>query len=94
MRNRDKSRCNWFVMVMLLIVAWFSYKFVQQQSELNAVNQDYAVAQTRLAAAQERNAALRVERDSLSDAAYIEKVAREDLGMTRQGEMPYISARR
>ncbi len=94
MREKEKSRCSWFVVVMVLIAVWFSYNFMQQQSNLNAVNQDYAVAKARLAKAQERNAALRVERDSLSDAAYIEKVAREDLGMTRQGEMPYISARR
>ncbi len=94
MEDKGKRRYSWFAVVMILIAVWFSYKFVQQQSSLNAVNQNYAVAKARLAKAQERNATLRVERDSLSDAAYIEKVAREDLGMTRQGEMPYISARR
>jgi len=85
---------NWFVIVMFLLAVWFSYKFVEQQTVLNDVSYHQSMAQVRLSEAQERNKALRVERDSLNDGAYIEKVAREDLGMTRQGEMPYISARR
>ena len=54
---------------------------------------DYEATRIRLEEARARNAELKKERDSLSDAAYIEKVARESLGMTRQGEVPYISAR-
>ena len=93
-KDADGSRLNWFVFLLLAIIGWFSYTFVNQQSDLNAVNRDYAAARERLAAARERNETLRVERDSLNDLAYIEKVAREDLGMTRRGEMPYISAHR
>ena len=31
---------------------------------------------------------------ALSDSAYIEKIAREELGMTRHGELPYTTARK
>lgn len=92
-RNRGRRRVNWFLILLLLIGVWFSYTFVTQQIRLNAVASDYEATRIRLEEARARNAELKKERDSLSDAAYIEKVARESLGMTRQGEVPYISAR-
>ena len=91
--NRGRRRVNWFLILLLLIGGWFSYTFVTQQIRLNAVASDYEATRIRLEEARARNAELKKERDSLSDAAYIEKVARESLGMTRQGEVPYISAR-
>ena len=36
------------------------------------------------------NEALKAENEKLMDDSYIEKLARENLGMTKQGEMPYI----
>ena len=92
-RNRGRRRVNWFLILLLLIGGWFSYTFVTQQIRLNAVASDYEATRIRLEEARARNAELKKERDSLSDAADIEKVARESLGMTRQGEVPYISAR-
>ena len=92
-RNRGRRRVNWFLILLLLIGGWFSYTFVTQQIRLNAVASDYEETRIRLEEARARNAELKKERDSLSDTAYIEKVARESLGMTRQGEVPYISAR-
>lgn len=91
-RNRGRRRVNWFLILLLLIGGWFSYTFIMQQIRLNAVASDYEATRIRLEEARARNAELKKERDSLSDTAYIEKVARESLGMTRQGEVPYISA--
>lgn len=93
-RNKNRSRFNWFVAALIVITVYFSYTFIEQQIHLNALNRDYEAAQARLEAARIRNAELKEQRAGLEDPAYIEKVAREDLGMTRQGEMPYISAHR
>ena len=92
-RDRGRRRFNWFLLVLLVIGAWFSYTVVTQQIHLNAVAKDYEATRSRLEAARARNEALKKEKEALYDAAYIEKVARETLGMTRQGEVPYISAR-
>ena len=92
-RDRSRRQFNWFLLLLLVIGGWFSYTFVTQQIHLNAVAKDYEATQIRLEEARMRNEALKKERADLSDAAYIEKVARDTLGMTRQGEVPYISAR-
>ena len=85
---------NWFVLMLVGIFGYFSYTFVCQQIHLNAIDRDYAAAQARLDSAREEHAALQQEKAELEDPAYVEKVAREDLGMTRQGELPYISSRK
>ena len=79
---------------MVGIVGYFSYMMVSQHFYLNSVNQDYDAAQQRLQSAQQENDALQQEKAQLNDPAYIEKIAREELGMTRQGEMPYIYSRK
>ena len=93
-RKTSGRRLDWFVVLMVGIVGYFSYMMVSQHFYLNSVNQDYDAAQQRLQAAQQENDALQQEKAQLNDPAYIEKIAREELGMTRQGEMPYIYSRK
>ena len=93
-RKISGRRLDWFVVLMVGIVGYFSYMMVSQHFYLNSVNQDYDAAQQRLQSAQQENDALQQEKAQLNDPAYIEKIAREELGMTRQGEMPYIYSRK
>jgi cell division protein DivIC len=85
---------DWFMVVLLIVFAVFSYTLFEQQVHLTTIDRDYAAAQERLDMAQQENGSLHQEKHDLNDPAYIEKVAREDLGMTRPGEMPYIPAKR
>ena len=80
-----------FAIIVAICLIWFGYTFCTQQAHLNEVSDDRALAVTRLEEARARNAALKEERDGLERPEYIEKVAREELGMTRHGEMPYIA---
>ena len=59
---------------------------------ISQLNGDMDQARLRLEEAQRENQQLKEENASLSDDAYIEKLAREELGMTRKGEIPYIYA--
>ena len=93
-RKTSGRRLDGFVVLMVGIVGYFSYMMVSQHFYLNSVNQDYDAAQQRLQSAQQENDALQQEKAQLNDPAYIEKIAREELGMTRQGEMPYIYSRK
>ena len=92
-RERKARKFNWFLLLLVIIGGWFSYMFITQQIQFNALARDQAATRLRLEAAQARNALLKKEQAALYDPGYIEKVARETLGMTRHGEVPYISAR-
>ena len=86
-KRRGKGhRLDWFVVVVLCVLGYFAYTMIDQQIHLNELDRDYIAAQQRLETTQRENAAL-----NLDDPVYIEKTAREELGMTHEGELPYIA---
>ena len=95
-REKAKARSgrgfNWFVILLAAIVAYGGWILADQQMTLGALDDDMTAARERLQAARTENQQLQDENARLHDDAYIEKLAREDLGMTCKGEMPYIYA--
>jgi cell division protein DivIC len=90
MESRGRQRnINWFAVVMVVIIMYCASILGSQQIYLSQADDDYAAAKSRLAAAEKENEALKAEQQQLNELGYIEKVAREDLGMTRAGELPY-----
>ncbi len=85
---------NLFTVIVVVWLLAFGYTFWMQQSHLNDVADDRAVAAARLEEARARNEALKKERDSMDKPEFVEKVAREELGMTRSGEMPFIAGKK
>ena len=89
MKARKQRGINWFALIMLAVIVYFSSILISQQVYLSQAADDYASAKARLEAAQQENAALKAEARQLNELSYIEKIAREELGMTRAGELPY-----
>ena len=95
MKRRIKQRkglLNWFT-ILLVIIGYFAVILVKQQIYLNQVSADQAAAEERLATAKAEHERLVKEKDDLNRLDYIEKIAREELGMTRRGELPYSSGK-
>lgn len=91
--TKHKSRFNWFSLVLGTLCLGFAYFFVSQTFELAAIQKQCQIEQLKLQQAQEQQKNLALERDRLNTKDYIEKVAREELGLVRSGEIPYLSAR-
>ena len=87
MKRRIKQRKG------ILIIGYFAVILVKQQIYLNQVSADQAAAEARLATAKAEHERLVKEKDDLNRLDYIEKIAREELGMTRRGELPYSSGK-
>ena len=81
-RQGRKRGINWFFLVLIAVIAYFSSIMISQQMYLSQVSEDQAAAEQRLAAARKENEELRQERENLNRMDYIEKLAREELGMT------------
>jgi len=88
----QKRKFNWFVLLILLIIGAFSYSAIQQQMHTNEIVQGKKAAEVRLMTAQQLNNDLMQEKVNLEQSTCIEKIAREELGMVKPGEMPYISS--
>ncbi|MDD4602079.1 Cell division protein FtsL [bioreactor metagenome] len=92
MPRSRKLRIKWFRLAAFFIAGYFLYLIIGQQSQLSVIETEHKAAQQRLEQAAQTNAALIEERNQLSTPAYIEKIAREELGLVKPGEIPYIPA--
>ncbi len=80
---------SWFTVLMLVVFAYFGTVLISQQLHLSQVSESQRIADKKLAAAQEQNEKLRKEYEELQNLDNIEKIAREDLGLAKDGELPY-----
>lgn len=87
---RRKYRINWLNAIVVAFAAYFLYLVIGQQVELFIARQSAEVARAQLEQARQVNRALREEKARLSNLQYIEKLAREELGLVKPGEVPYI----
>lgn len=90
---RKRKGFNWFALVMFAMIAYFSTVLISQQVHLAHVSESQRLADKRLEAAKATNEKLRKELAELKDINNIEKLAREDLGLAKEGEMPYQATR-
>jgi cell division protein FtsL len=90
--KKRKRKFNWFFLLLLVIVGVFSYSAIKQQLHSNEIAQEKKAAEIRLMTAQQLNSDLMQEKVNLEQSTCIEKIAREELGMVKPGEMPYISS--
>ena len=90
---RKRSGFNWCALVMFAMIAYFSTVLISQQVHLAHVSESQRIADKRLEKAKATNEKLRRELAALQDINNIEKLAREDLGLAKEGEMPYQATR-
>ena len=93
-QRRTSRRPRWFVITLLIILGYFGSIIVSQGLYLSHVHEDQVLATQRLMSARAENDRLRAEKDRLDELPYIEKLAREELGMTGVGELPYAPGKR
>ena len=90
---RTTRQFSWFRLCILAMAGYFCYVFIGQQTELARIRQEAELVNARMTEVAEINTSLTAEKEKLSTAAYIEKVAREQLGLVKPGEVPYIPSR-
>ncbi len=90
---KEKKGINWFFVIMFVVVAYFSTVLISQQVHLSHVSESKRLADKRLETAKAENEKLLKQYNELQDLNNIERLAREDLGLAKEGEMPYQPAR-
>lgn len=83
---------KFIISVFIVIIGYIGILIFKQEMYISELNRQTSEAQQRLEQAQQENQALTEEKQKLHQPEYIEKVAREELGMTMPGEVPYISS--
>ena len=92
--KKQKRSFSWFWLLLVVIILYFSSILISQQMHLNQVGQSQLAAERRLEFAQRENERLKQEVADLNDLSYIERIAREELGLTKHGELPYSAGKK
>lgn len=93
-KKRSKSKkFSWFRLCIVIMMGYFCYVVIDQQTELYQIRRETEAVNAQMVEVRAANSSLRAEKENLNKAAYIEKVAREELGLVKPGEVPYIPAR-
>ncbi|WP_368235288.1 septum formation initiator family protein [Clostridium perfringens] len=81
-----KKRMNLKNMVIIILIAILVISYVRQELTMNKINKDIEAKQTQLNELQDKNKKLQDEVNQSSTDEYIERMARERLGMIKDGE--------
>lgn len=83
---RVKKRMNLKNMVIIILIAILVISYVRQELTMNKIHKDIEAKQTQLNELQDKNKKLQDEANQSSTDEYIERMARERLGMIKDGE--------
>lgn len=87
---RRKYRINWFRLFMMAIIVYSIYVCVNQQLQYAAISRETEAMRIQLEQLQKTNETMSLEKQKLSTPAHVEKLAREELGLVKPGEVPYV----
>ncbi len=80
------------VVIGAVVVIYFSCTIISQQSLINKKNKEINALQEEISQANEDADKLKSEIDNLQDPEYIEKIARERLGLVRPNERVFVDS--
>ncbi|MGB9660455.1 MAG: FtsB family cell division protein [Moorellaceae bacterium] len=92
-KNRKARRSRFSVLLVCVCLAYLLYSFVHLGLRIHRVEEELMACRQQKAALLEEQARLQEEIRKLESDAYIEKVAREQLGLIKRGETIILTAR-
>lgn len=82
-----KKRLTLKNLIIILLFAVFIFSYIRQEITMNRIRKDIDTSQQQLEELKEKNDKLQVElKKAETDKEYLEKLARERLGMVKEGE--------
>lgn len=87
---RPRVRIKWFRILVAVLAGYAVYICGSQHLQYLAVSREAEGSRMRLEQLQQVNQSMLHEKQQLSTTAYVEKLAREELGLVKPGEVPYV----
>src|SRR5690554_6540374 len=76
-----------FRIILIVLVLFAAYRFYLNQREVRQIKREIARIEQELKEVERRKKELEEELGHIDDPAYIEKIAREELGLVKPGEL-------
>ncbi|WP_242823568.1 FtsB family cell division protein [Thermoclostridium stercorarium] len=78
------------LVLMSALLVYFVITFVKQQEEMNMIQNEMKTLQYKIEKEKETQEELLKQQDMIETDEFIEKIAREKLGMVKEGERIYV----
>jgi len=85
-----RKRNSFGIFILLAIFIYLSYIFVNQQRLLYAKSIELSKIENKIAEEEKLNEELNREKEMIQSDEYMEKIAREKLGMVKKDERIYV----
>jgi len=88
MNKRKKSKI--YLLVTLCAMVYFTYLMIGQERIIRDKSNQIAIVNQKIDDEKSKNAELKKQKDQVNSPEYIEKVAREQLGMVKPDEKVFV----
>lgn len=88
MSKRKKSRFGLFILLVFFL--YFAWQMAGQQKLLYSKGLEMKKIESKVSEEEKLNTELKKEKENMNSDEYIEKVAREKLGMVKEGERVFV----
>jgi cell division protein FtsL len=78
------------ILVFIGLAVYFSYTFISQEAVLDRKNNEMKTIEAKITGENKQNETLKKQKDTMNSDEYIEKIAREKLGMVKPGERVFV----
>lgn len=90
MAIRKTKKSWWLTLLLAVVLIYAAFTFTAQSNELYILNLEIKQLEQKVAKEEEEKQRLMKERDEISSDESIEKIAREKLGMVKDGERVFV----
>jgi cell division protein FtsL len=87
---RKTKKSWWLTLLLAVVLIYAAFTFTAQSNELYILNLEIKQLEQKVAKEEEEKQRLMKERDEISSDESIEKIAREKLGMVKDGERVFV----
>lgn len=89
-KKKRKYRVDYLRVLLIVSLVYFSITFIKQQFEINEYNVKINSIKEDIVSAKEEIQVLKETKQKANDSEYIERVAREELGLVKPYEKVFI----
>lgn len=89
-KRRIKSKSKIILALTLCVFSYFTWTFVGQEQIIREKQSQIASINQKIDDEKSKNADLKKQKELVNSSEYIEKVAREKLGMVKPGEKIFV----
>lgn len=88
--QKRKKRINKFILTLWVVVFILGYSYIDMTLQIRENNKRIKEIREEIEALKQEQQQLQEEKERLMQNSYIEKIAREELGLIKKGEKVYI----